>query len=59
MTMVHLVDPHHCVHASSTVSVRGDVGPVLDIIPACRTRRFCGRLSTTSHDCDHNGHSHY
>jgi hypothetical protein len=39
--------------------VRGVCGPVLDIIPACRTRRFCGRLSTTSCDCDHNGHSQY
>jgi hypothetical protein len=27
-------------------SVRGKVGPILNIIPACRTRRFCGRLST-------------
>jgi hypothetical protein len=29
-------------------AVRGSVGPILNIIPACRTRRFCGRLSTTS-----------
>jgi hypothetical protein len=40
-------------------SVRGMCGPILNIIPACRTRRFCGRLSTTSRDCDHNGHSQY
>jgi hypothetical protein len=40
-------------------AVRGKVGPILELIPACRTRRFCGRLTTTSRDCDHNGHSHY
>jgi hypothetical protein len=40
-------------------SVRGMCGPILNIIPACRTWRFCGWLSTTSHDCDHHGHSHY
>jgi hypothetical protein len=39
--------------------VRGEVGPVLDIIADCRTQRFCSRLSTTSRDCDHNGHSNY
>jgi hypothetical protein len=40
-------------------AVRGEVGPVLDIISDCRTRRLCSHLSTTSHDCDHNGHSNY
>jgi hypothetical protein len=47
----------HIILTSETV--RGKVGPILDIIPACRTRRFCGQLSTTSRDCDHNGHSQY
>jgi hypothetical protein len=41
------------------VTVRGKVGPILNIIPACRTRRFCGWLSTTSHNCDHHSHSQY
>jgi hypothetical protein len=30
------------------VIVRGNGGPILDIIPACRTQRFCGQLSSTS-----------
>jgi hypothetical protein len=34
-------------------------GPVPNIISDCRTQRFCSRLSTTSRDCDHNGHSNY
>jgi hypothetical protein len=45
--------------ASDTDSVRGEIGPMLNIISACRTQRFCGRLSTTSRDCDHNTHSSY
>jgi hypothetical protein len=44
---------------AGVVPVRGGFGPILDLISACRTRRFCGRLSTTSCDCDHNGHSQY
>jgi hypothetical protein len=32
---------------------------MFNIISAYRTRRFCGQLSTTSRDCDHNGHSQY
>jgi hypothetical protein len=38
---------------------KGKCWPNLNIIPACRTRRFCGQLSTTSRDCDHNGHSQF
>jgi hypothetical protein len=45
--------------AGYVVGVRGMCGPILNIIPACRTQRFCGRLSTPSCDCDHNGHSQY
>jgi hypothetical protein len=41
------------------VTVRGEVGPVLDIISDCRTQGLCSHLSTTSRDCDHNGHSNY
>jgi hypothetical protein len=41
------------------ITVRGMCGPILNIIPACRTRRFCGQLSTTSCDCDRYGHSQY
>jgi hypothetical protein len=38
---------------------KGKDGQVPNIILDCRTRRFCSRLSTTSCDCDHNGHSNY
>jgi hypothetical protein len=45
--------------SASQYVCKGKDGPVPNIISDCRTRRFCSRLSTTSHDCDHNGHSNY
>jgi hypothetical protein len=56
-TMAHL-EVDEMATKLNTRNCKGKCGgPIFNIISACRTQRFCGRLSTTSHDCDHNGHS--
>jgi hypothetical protein len=72
MTPVYIWPPCNHSNLLTTVDISGQYfniqqlgwckrkcWPNLNIIPACRTRRFCSRLPTTSRDCDHNGHSQY
>jgi hypothetical protein len=55
----HCKSSFHILYHTAYYRCKGKCGPILDIISACRTGRFCSQLSTTSRDCDHNGHSQY